>query len=106
MDVLPALTALRALSRRPELLVDQRNNFIQAPATSTYVGMGGPLGRQRLVTALPLEGGPRQLEPAEVVHDADLAYLADPNGSLIGFPAVRVSRLLEARWVLDTRRLG
>ena len=103
MDVLPAL---RSLSARPELLVDQRGNFIQDPATLTDVGMPGPFGRQRLVTVLPLQDGPRLLEPDEVVHDPDLAYLADPDGNLIGFPAVRVMRLLDARWVLDTRRLG
>ena len=99
------MQSLRNLSARPTLLVDSFA-FKVADADGNLIGIAGPLGRQRLVSALPLADGPVTLEPAEVVHDADLAYLADPDGTLIGVPGVRVARLLDARWVLDTRRLG
>jgi hypothetical protein len=40
------------------------------------------------------------------VHDEDGAYLADADGNLIGYEAVRVSRMHTARWTEDTRRLA
>lgn len=94
--------ALRNLSPRPELLVGSR---VTAPDGST-VGLPGPFGRARIVTALPLKDGPRQLAAPLVVHDGGLGYLADPQGNLLGAPGVWVSRVITARWVADTRRLG
>jgi hypothetical protein len=41
-----------------------------------------------------------------VVRDAGSSFLADPDGALIGEPAVWVNRMLTARWTEDTRRLG
>jgi hypothetical protein len=46
-----------------------------------------------------------QLAPALTIHDNQVFYLADPHGNLIGEPAVWVHRMLQARWVQDTRRL-
>jgi hypothetical protein len=96
------MTALRNLSPRPELLTGSR---VGAP-DGTTVGLPGPFGRARIVTALPLADGPRQLLAPLVVHDGGLGYLADPQGNLLGAPGVWVSRVITARWVSDTRRLG
>jgi hypothetical protein len=94
--------ALRNLSPRPELLVDGGR---VGNATDT-IGMPGPFGRARIVSALPLKDGPRQLRAPLVVQAPDLSYLADPQGNVLGAPGVWVSRMLSARWVGDTRRLG
>jgi hypothetical protein len=96
------MTALRNLSPRPELLTGSR---VIAPDGS-QVGLPGPFGRARIVSALPLNDGPRQLLAPLVVHDGGLGYLADPQGNLLGAPGVWVSRVITARWVSDTRRLG
>lgn len=71
------------------------------------VGIDGPLGRERVVSALPLNktSGPVLLEAAQVLHDVGLCYLADPDGNLIGTPPIVVHRMLSARFVTDTRRL-
>lgn len=76
--------------------------------SSDRIGVTGPFGRERIVTALPLNkaGGSVQLGPAVAVHDAGLAFLADPDGNLIGEPPVFVHRMLHARWTADTRRLA
>lgn len=96
------MQALRNLSPRPELLVGSR---VVAPDRTT-VGIPGPFGRSRIVSALPLQDGPRQLVAPLVVHDAALGYLGDPQGNLLGAPGVWVSRVVSAGWVEDTRRLG
>jgi hypothetical protein len=74
--------------------------------TGTFVGRDNPLGRERVMSALPLDPGPALLSPPTVVRDPGSAYLADPEGALIGDPAVWVQRMLTARWTEDTRRLG
>ena len=106
-------TALRNLSARPELVVSDHGRAIAeqtVPAISpdSRVGLPGPFGRERVVEALPLNkaGGAVQLAAAVAVHDAALGYLADPDGNLIGTPAVWVHRMAYARWTLDTRRLA
>jgi hypothetical protein len=71
-----------------------------------FVGRPGPLGRERVMSALPLNPGPALLSPPYVVRDAGSSFLADPDGALIGEPAVWVNRMLTARWTEDTRRLG
>lgn len=97
---------LRHLSTRPELLVDEHGRRIVDPVNKTFVGIAGPLGRERVVEALPLnESGPVQIAPHEAVHDADGFYIADPDGNLIGVEGIWVHRMLYARWVEDTRRL-
>jgi hypothetical protein len=71
---------------------------------SIVVGQPGPFRRPRIMSALPLDPGPALLSPPTVVRDPGSAYLADPDGALIGTPAVWVSRMLTARWTEDTRR--
>jgi hypothetical protein len=98
---------LRTLSARPEIVVDNQGFRLIDP-DSSRIGRSGPLGRQRIVTALPTnesETGPVQLAANVALHDAQLFYLADPDGNLIGRPAIWVHRMLSARWTQDTRRL-
>jgi len=98
---------LRTPSWRPEVLVDERGRRVTDGDGGT-VGIPGPLGRERVTTALPLNGsGPVQVAGPPVVHSNQLSYLADADGTLIGtVPPVWIHRLLPARWTEDTRRLG
>ena len=97
---------LRPGSWRPELVVDENARWLYDPVSKTMVGFAGPLSRERVVTALPLEhGGPVLIDPQRVVSGADGFYLADPDGNLIGKDGLWVMRMLYARKVEDTRRL-
>ena len=96
------MTALRNLSPRPTLLVGSRGI---GPQRSS-VGQPGPFGRARVVSALPSQNGPVQLRAPAVVQSPDLSYLADPQGNVVGAPGVWISRMVTARPVTDTRRLG
>ena len=94
---------LRHPSPRPSVVVDPAA-FGVVDQTGGFVGRAGPLGRERVLFALPLDPGPALLSPPTVVHDPGAAYLADPEGGLIGEAAVWVERMLTARWTEDTRR--
>jgi len=88
---------LRHPSDRPSVVVDPAAYGVGFPP-------GGPLGRERVMSALPLDPGPALLSPPTVVRDPGSAFLADPDGNLIGEAAVWVGRMLTARWTEDTRR--
>jgi hypothetical protein len=90
---------LRHPSLRPSVVVDPA-------AFGLPIGRPNPLGRERVLSALPLDPGPTLLSPPSVVRDPGAAYLADPDGALIGEAAVWVNRMLTARFVEDTRRIG
>lgn len=96
---------LRHPSARPSVVVDPAAFGVVDPARD-FVGRPGPLGRERVLSALPLDPGPALLSPPTVIRDPGAAFLADPDGALIGVAAVWVSRMLTARWTEDTRRLG
>lgn len=96
---------LRHPSSRPSVVVDPAAFGVIAP-DATIVGRDGPFGRERVMSALPLDPGPALLAPPTVVHDHGSSFLADPDGALIGDPALWVDRMLTARWTEDTRRLG
>jgi hypothetical protein len=91
------MSFLRHPSPRPSVVVDPA-------AYGIGVGRPGPFGRERVMSALPLDPGPCLLSPPTVVRDPGAAYLADPDGALIGEAAVWVGRMLTARWTEDTRR--
>jgi len=95
---------LRHPSDRPSVVVDPAAYGVLDPLTPAIVGRPGPFGRERVMSALPLDPGPALLSPPTVVHDPGSAFLADPDGALIGEAAVWVNRMLTARWVEDTRR--
>jgi hypothetical protein len=94
---------LRHPSDRPAVVVDPAAFGVVDPSGG-FVGRPGPFGRERVMSALPLDPGPCLLSPPTVVRDNGPAYLADPDGALIGEPAVWVNRMLTARWTEDTRR--
>lgn len=98
------MNALRNPSDRPGLLVDWSGRPVGEKSTQTIVGWAGPFGRERVVSCLPLDPGGAVLPP-QVVVDWDGFYLADPDGNLIGEPALWVSRMLTAGVTQDTRRL-
>lgn len=93
-----------ATSPRPSVVVDPAA-FGVIDATGDFVGRPAPLGRERVLFALPLNPGPALLRPPTVLRSGP-AFLADPQGNLVGFAPVWVSRMLTARWVEDTRRLA
>lgn len=95
---------LRHTSLRPAVVVDPAAFGVVDPAR-TFVGRSAPFGRERCLCALPLEPGPSLLSPPTVLRDPGAAFLADPDGTLIGVAAVWVDRMLTARWTEDTRRL-
>ena len=95
---------LRHPSDRPSVVVDPAAFGVIDPTGGSLVGRDGPFGRERVMSALPLDPGPALLSPPTVVHDAGSAYLADPDGALIGEPALWVERMLTTRWTEDTRR--
>jgi hypothetical protein len=101
------MTALRTLSARPTLLVDDHGRRIPDPATGGKVGIPGPLGRNRLVTALPTNKskGPLQLAPALMLVDDRGVIIADPSGATIGAPPIWLHRYVSATVTEDTRRL-
>ena len=100
---------LRPPSARPELLVDQH------PGLVGDGGQFGPpqpappiLGRSRVIFALPLQDGPRQLTPTRLIKDEGYGFLTDPSGALVSEPnpdPVWVMRMLTATVTWDTRRL-
>lgn len=100
---------LRNVSERPQLVVDERGRSVGVPVSNvTHVGRQGPLGRHRLVEALPLNkaGGPLQLTAARVLHDSQFCYLGDPDGNLVGDrSALWVHRMVTAKLTINTRRL-
>lgn len=97
------MTALRNPSDRPGLLVDWDGRALGEKSTQTIVGWAGPFGRERLQSVLPMEG---MWLPAQAVVDWDGFYLADPDGNIIGEPALYINRILTVGVTPDTRRLG
>jgi hypothetical protein len=93
--------SLRTLSPRPQLIVP----LVADPAAAQLGVTATPLGRNRLVAALPLRDGPVTLVSPSVFVAPDGSYLADPDDALLGNPGIKVDRLLAARRTLDTRRL-
>lgn len=102
------MTALRPVSARPELLVGEPHSPRVEDPGKTQVGVvGKPLGRERVVFALPTNGsGPVQLARLDSVQGGG-ALVADPSNNVIGINnAVWVHRMLWALPTADTRRLG
>ena len=98
---------LRNLSWRPEILVDHHGARLQDPTDGSQVGIAGPLGRERVVFALPLnQTGPVQIAPHEWLRDEDSSQVADTSSAIVGRSAgLWISRLVYAYWTEDTRRL-
>lgn len=100
------MVALRALSERPELVVDDRGSIV-ADTSPAEIGFPGPLSRHRLVAALPLNKSghcPIQLEPWGALVDDLGLIVGDPSGTILGTAAVFVHRLVSATRTPQTRR--
>jgi hypothetical protein len=95
------------ITARPTVTVDARAGRVREPVIATFPGTPAAFGRARVVTALPTNGdGPVLAQRPTVVVDPS-AYVVDTSGSFPGGnSAVWIHRLLTARWVEDTRRLG
>lgn len=103
------------ITARPTVTVDARAGRVRDPDTPIhgYPGTPGPFGgldtatRARVVTALPTNNdGPVLVTKAGIVADPR-AYIVDVDGNFVGTnSAFYIHRLITARWVEDTRRLG
>lgn len=93
-------------STRPTLLVDPASSRTRDPGSSTLVGYPAPMGRERLVRALPTgdPDGPALLEAAAILVDQDGNSIGGPQGELLGQPAIVIHRLLSAGSSPETRR--
>lgn len=92
------MSALRTLSLRPTITVDNTTRSIG-------VGTPAPLGRNRVLSALPMNKSKVVvLQPARVLSSNFL--LADPQGNVLGTAnKVVVHRMLYATRTINTRRL-
>jgi len=62
-------------------------------------------GRQRIVSALPMNEPPRWIKPPHAVAANNSTFLADPDGKIVGFNGLWCNRILTATNVEDTRRI-
>lgn len=100
------MSHLRHLSGRPVVVVDPHSHAVGEAGATSRVGTQGPLGRERVLYALPIGGtGPVRLVAPIVLRDQDSAMIADAAAAVIGKDGVLVSRFLSAGRVEDTRRL-
>jgi hypothetical protein len=111
MPQIPKTTSARPeilVSPDPDRVVDAqpRSAAIDPAQMRATVGRTAPFAR-RMLTALPTNSdGPAQISPP-VVLGSPLSYLVDPEGNFVGERGAGFAhRLLTARWVEDTRRLG
>lgn len=92
------MSDLRTLSARPIVIVDQN-------ARSTGVGIPGPLGRGRVLSALPMNRSTIVTLSAPRIVAGDF-LVADPQGNVLGTRnRVTVHRMLYATRTINTRRL-
>jgi hypothetical protein len=90
---------------RSSVVVDPAGDGVADPSR-VFVGRPKPLGRERLLYALPLDPGPALLRPATLLRDPGAAVVGDPVPVIVGRAAVWVSRMLIALPGEDTRGLG
>ena len=95
----------RSLSPRPLAVVDFHHNLIE-------VGKPGPLGRERVIFALPFnthgnDSIPGFQYPApQTTVDFHHNFVAEPDATIVGRAGTWIPRLLVALWTEDTRRLA
>lgn len=101
------MVQLRPVSARPELVVGEPHQpRVEAPDGTQLGVSAGPVWRERVLYALPLNGqgsGPVQLARAGLVQ-GDQNLLGDPSNNVIGGDSpVWVHRMLYAARTEDTR---
>lgn len=96
---------LRDLSARPLVLVDDHAR--PQGDTAAFIGIPGPLGRNRLVSALKLNNNPplQLLAPEVIVGDHDCLLFDPTDASIVGVKGIWIHRMLKATRTRDTRRL-
>lgn len=102
------MQSLRNLAARPLRVVTDSGLSLFDPVSRAVVVAPGPLGRERVVNALPTnesQTGPVQITPHVLLVNVGGYYIGDPDGKVVGDPAIYVHRLLQARWTEDTRAL-
>jgi hypothetical protein len=87
------------------IIVDSTGHAVADPQTN-IVAQPQPIGRQRLVWALPLNPGPRLVSAGSAVAAPSGAVLSSPAAEVVGAGWVIISRLLIAVPTEDTRSLG
>jgi hypothetical protein len=94
-----------SLSPRPEIVVDSAGSPVSDAVD--LVGFAGPLGRHRLVAALPTNGtGPVLIARARTLADNRSLAVVDAAGTVLGSAGtVWVHRLVYAQRTPNTRRL-
>lgn len=92
---------------RPTVVVDGNSKSVLDPSINS-VGAPRPLGRERLVWALPLNPGPAFLRNASLVAapSGQMTAIGDSLTVALGGDVVLVSRMLIATPAEDTRSMG
>ena len=98
-------TPLRTSSARPLFLVDARSSSVGLDTDpAVIVGMPGPWGRQRIVSAMMMNEPPRWIVPSLALKSRS-DFIGLPDGTLIGANGLWCNRILSATIAGDTRRL-
>jgi len=97
---------LRTPSPRPTVVVDPRAGPV-GDSANAILGIQGPFGRDRVLSALPLGvEGPWPPLVATLLIAPDARYPADPANILQVSVKDWIPRMLSAGISTDTRRLG
>ena len=91
---------------RPSILVDDNANSVADPQNFILSSNIQPLGRGRMLWALPFNGGPALLQAAEVMGAGGPSAVLAQNATAFGWEPIWVSRLLTAVPTENTREMG
>jgi hypothetical protein len=100
------MRALRTLSTRPQVTVDNTSHPVgEAASASNVIGAAAPLARGRVLSALPLNKSAYVTLSAPRIVAGDF-LVADPAGNVLGTRnRIVVHRMLYANRTGNTRRL-
>lgn len=103
------MAPLRTLSARPTVIVDERTRPFGERAVSrdggAVIGTPGPFGRNRVVSALPMNKSKTVILARPRLLAGDF-LIGDPQGNVLGAAnKIVVHRMLYATRTINTRRL-